>query len=51
MAKWVDKHFPKPDPPEKKTPSSDTCPNGHPANSNGNCFHDGCPYNNSSRHK
>lgn len=27
-----------------------TCPNGHPANSNGNCFGHGCTYDNSKRH-
>lgn len=28
----------------------DTCPNGHAANSDGNCFTDGCPYRVSKRH-
>ena len=27
-----------------------TCPNGHPANSNGNCFGHGCVYDNGKRH-
>ncbi len=27
------------------------CPNGHPANSNGNCFNKTCPYRNEERHK
>lgn len=27
-----------------------TCPNGHPANSNGNCFNGGCVYRNDNRH-
>jgi hypothetical protein len=27
------------------------CPNGHAANSNGNCFVDGCVYSNANRHK
>lgn len=26
------------------------CPNGHPANSNGNCFDANCPYRNDQRH-
>jgi hypothetical protein len=29
--------------------ASNECPNGHPANSNGNCFNDTCPYANSKR--
>ena len=26
------------------------CPNGHPANSDGNCFEQSCPYHVSKRH-
>ena len=26
------------------------CPNGHKANSNGNCFDSGCVYRNDNRH-
>lgn len=26
------------------------CPNGHSANSNGNCFDSGCVYRNDNRH-
>jgi hypothetical protein len=26
------------------------CPNGHPANSSGNCFDNTCPYRNDQRH-
>ena len=37
--------------PEGKPMGSHTCPNGHPANSNGNCFGHGCVYDNSKRHE
>lgn len=31
--------------------SQNTCLNGHAANSNGNCFVEGCVYANANRHK
>ncbi|SEB43406.1 hypothetical protein SAMN04489727_1710 [Amycolatopsis tolypomycina] len=33
-----------------KDPLSQTCPNGHTANSDGNCFEQSCPYHVSKRH-
>ena len=33
----------------KNTPQQ-TCPNSHPANSNGNCFNSSCAFSNSRRH-
>jgi len=31
-------------------PEGNTCPNGHPANENGNCFTPDCFYRNGKRH-
>lgn len=33
-----------------KKPIGEQCPNGHPANSEGNCFEPSCPYHVSKRH-